>query len=443
MISAGYKPKSGSPTQGLSFRFDRSETAEMVWMGEDQENIKFACSVLSPERKKRAAAVYPHPTGSELLEDYRECPASTPLRYSALIFQSPTIEPEESVSPRALTLRPRLPVSYCEGKPKTGSPTQGLSFRFDRSETAEMVWMGEDQENIKFACSVLSPERKKRAAAVYPHPTGSELLEDYRECPASTPLRYSALIFQSPTIYKKERVDCYVINKKDLEKSLPLRKPSNQSLFKKENASAYARGKKIGCKSETRFEYCHNVAYRFWANSAQTHENIFVQTEYFNSQQLVVENILTRLVLLLGEISVRQTCERFEGSNLGKRVKYELTLPGCEEPWEIEVKAENAHVQPHYVWQDSRLKIIAGRLMESSHSEVRVQGKILQDEIKAKHQKENLKKGKGSMPFLMGAGIGSMADDYQGRIQDSPLHSLPLSKSPLKRVKKIGAACPG
>ena len=140
-------------------------------------------------------------------------------------------------------------------------------------------------------------------------------------------------------------------------------------------------------KPRTRFELCHNRAHRFLGNQAQTLENIFAQTAHFNSQQLVAENIITRLAHLLGKITVRQICERFEGTNLGKRVEYEIMLPGCPS-WIIEVKAENAHIAPHLTWTESHLKLIAEELQKSTFPQIQTAGETLLKELKKKHQEK-------------------------------------------------------
>lgn len=314
-------------------------------------------------------------------------------------WAAPILEPSaepEIFSPIYERLRPRTPVSYREQMPMLRSSLGSgacLSFRFESSKAVEIV-------RGKADLSVMSPDRARNPGLVYAHEMGTDVLKDYRDLPPNTPIGYRALslVKSTPAVYKKLIENTYKVSREDVEKLHLPRWPSNQKLFK-ESAEKYAARKKIivSKRKKTSFELCHNVAHRFWENQAQTQENIFVQTADFNSQQLAIENVISRLAVLLGQIEINQICERFENSNIGKRVAYLIKLPGCDEPWEVEVKAENAHILPHYDWTHAHLKLIAERLMTSSLTEVQKQGLVLKDELNAQHLKNKTRREKSKV----------------------------------------------
>jgi len=270
--------------------------------------------------------------------------------------------------------------------------TGGLGFRFEHAESQFL------KPGISTSITTPAREVDVEKENLYPHPTGTAAFLEYRENKVPTPLSYLEISKQTPVTYIQESSHNYIVTKEDVLKPRVERKPSNRVLFK-ESASDYAKRKNIIFKTNMSFELCHNMAHRFMGNQAQERDNIFVQTAHFNSQQLVVENVISKLAYLLGKIEVRQTCERFKGGNIGKLVKYELVLPGCSKNWEVEIRAEHAQVSPHVKSTEIHLSLIAEELMKSNMLEIKAKGEDLKKDLETQYQKIKKNKEKKSFAF--------------------------------------------
>lgn len=303
-----------------------------------------------------------------------------------------TEKAQKKTQQHAYSLRPRkIGLSYDENPHrKTRVRTVGLRHRFDVSQSVEILRIQAESVAIPF----FSPSRAVELAGLHSYTTGSKDLMDYRAAPPKTPIPFAGFSFKTAGEYKAVAEETYVVTKENLESSRGPRRPTNQVLFKQENADGYALRKGVLVEGERRYEYCHHLAHRFLGNHAQTRDNLFVQTADFNTQQLVVENIITRLALLLGEVEVHQKLERFMGSNLGRKVSYEIRLPGIE-PYCIEVLADNAHIKPHIDWEEAHLKMIAQQLQDSKSPEIQKLGENLEQELDLAHVKRRRKEMSG------------------------------------------------